>query len=41
MKIDNIKNYISEVNQKDFIRLADEIYNLTINLNDTYPGYKE
>ena len=41
MKIDNIKNYISETNQESFMKLADEIYELTIHLNGTYPGYKE
>lgn len=41
MKIDNIKNYISETNQESFMKLADEIYKLTIHLNGTYPGYKE
>lgn len=41
MKPDNIKNYISETNQESFMRLADEIYELTIHLNGTYPGYKE
>lgn len=41
MKIDNIKNYISETNQESLISLADEIYELTIHLNGTYPGYKE
>lgn len=41
MKIDNIKNYISEINQESFMKLADEIYKLTIHLNGTYPGYKE
>lgn len=41
MKIDNIKNYISETNQEGFMKLADEIYELTIHLNGTYPGYKE
>lgn len=41
MKIDNIKNYISEANHENFMKLADEIYGLTIHLNGTYPGYKE
>ena len=41
MKIDNIKNYISETNQDSFMGLTDEIYELTIHLNGTYPGYKE
>ncbi len=41
MKIDNIKNYISEANHENFMKLADEIYGLTIQLNGTYPGYKE
>ena len=40
-KIDNIKNYILETNQESFMKLADEIYELTIHLNGTYPGYKE
>ena len=39
MKIDSIKNYISE--ESLFKKLADEIYALTIHLNGTYPGYKE
>lgn len=39
MKIDSIKNYISE--ESLFKKLADEIYVLTIHLNGTYPGYKE
>ena len=41
MKIDNIKNYISKTNQDSFMSLADEIYELTVHLNGTYPGYKE
>lgn len=41
MKIDNIKNYISKTNQENFMKIADEIYELTIHLNGTYPGYKE
>lgn len=41
MKIDNIKNYISETNQESFMKLADEIYELAIHLNGAYPGYKE
>lgn len=41
MKIDSIKNYISETNQDSFMKIAAEIYELTIHLNDTYPGYKE
>lgn len=30
-----------ETNQESFMKLADEIYELTIHLNGTYPGYKE
>ena len=41
MKIDNIKNYILETNQESFMKLTDEIYELTIHLNGAYPGYKE
>lgn len=41
MQIDNIKNYIKKTNQEDFINIANEIYELTTHLNDTYPGYKE
>ena len=41
MKIDNIKNYFSETKQESFMKLADEIYELTIHLNGKYPGYKE
>ena len=41
MKIDNIKNYISETNQESFMKVADEKYELAIHLNGAYPGYKE
>lgn len=30
-----------ETNQESFMKLADEIYELTVHLNGTYPGYKE
>jgi len=39
MQIDSIKNYL--LNMNDFDRIVDEIYELTINLEQIYPRYKE
>ena len=41
MTIDNIKNYLSEDKKDEFIEIINQIYKMTKNLNDTYPGYQE
>ena len=37
-KIESIKNYIET---EEFLSLADQIYNLTKHLNNSYPNYKD
>lgn len=39
-QVDNICNYINS-EEKEFMKIANEIYLLTEHLNETYPGYKE
>ena len=41
MKVDNIKNYLSEELREDFIKIIDEVYSITEHLNETYPGYRD
>ena len=41
MTIDDIKNYLSEDKKDEFIRIINEVYEMTEHLNSTYPGYKE
>lgn len=41
MKVDNIKNYLSEELKEDFIKIIDEVYSITEHLNETYPGYRD
>ena len=41
MIVDSIKNYLSDDEKEEFIRITSRIYAITEHLNDTYPGYKE
>lgn len=41
MKVDNIKNYLSEELKEDFIKIIDEVYSITEHLNETYPAYRD
>jgi len=41
MKVDNIKNYLSEELREAFIKIINEVYSITEHLNETYPGYRD
>jgi len=41
MKVDTIKNYLSEDKKNEFTEIINQIYKMTEHLNSTYPGYHE